>query len=52
MANINVKESKTTYELVGIEYTGDAPILIMKDDEGNVHFSKLQRGVLRLDKTK
>jgi len=51
MANINVKEGKTTHELVGIEYTGDTPILIMKDDEGNVHFSKLQRGVLRLDKT-
>jgi len=47
MANINVKSG---HELVGIEYTGDAPTLIFKTKNGEIHFEKLQRGVLRLDK--
>jgi hypothetical protein len=49
MTNINVKSKHT---LVGIEYTGDAPTLIFKNENGEVHFQKLQRGVLRLDKDK
>lgn len=52
MANINVKDVKPSHELIGIEYTGDQPILIFKAESGEIHFEKLQRGVLRLDKQK
>ena len=47
MANINVKSE---HQLVGIEYSGDKPMLIFKSKSGEIHFEKLQRGVLRLDK--
>ena len=49
MANINVKSG---HKLVGIEYSGDKPMLIFKTKNGEIHFEKLQRGVLRLDKDK
>jgi len=52
MANLNVKDVKPSHELIGIEYTGDQPILIFKSESGEIHFEKLQRGVLRLDKQK
>ena len=49
MANINVKSG---HQLVGIEYSGDKPMLIFKSENGEIHFEKLQRGVLRLDKSR
>jgi hypothetical protein len=49
MASNNVKEV-TNHELIGIEYSGDTPVLIYRAEDGAIHFSKLTRGVTRLSK--
>ncbi len=47
MTNNNVKDV-TNHELVGIEYSGDAPVLIYITEDGATHFSKLTRGITRI----
>lgn len=49
MTNNNVKDV-TNHELVGIEYSGDVPVLIYITEDGATHFSKLTRGITRLKK--
>jgi hypothetical protein len=47
MTSNNVKDV-TNHELVGIEYSGDTPVLIYRTDDGAIHFSNLSRGITRL----
>lgn len=47
MTYVNVNSRQ---QLIGIEYTGNTPVMIFKGMNDEIYFQKLPRGVTRLDK--